>query len=136
MKIAFDLDGTLDKRFLRDLCLTLLDGGHEVHIITGTFTEAIGWQDGAAKRRKLDRLGIPFSTGDTGWPSPDSRKAILHILDAVPISFGQDYRLRDLGLRKGALCEELGVQLLFDDSEGYCEMVPKMSGDTVVLHVK
>lgn len=140
MRVAFDLDGTLDRPAIAALAKTLLAGGHEVHVITGTFTEAVGWQDSAAKRTKLLRLGIPFrSTVEKGLVSGvpiDGNSAVLHILDAVPITFGQDYRLRDLGLRKGALCEVLGIELFLDDSDTYCEMVPKMSGGTQVLHVR
>lgn len=131
MKVAFDLDGTLDRPVLRDLCLALLEGGHEVHIITGTFTEAIGWQDAAAKREKLARLGIPFDAMHFG-----PGIATLHVLDAVPQTYSREYRLIDLGLRKGELCERHGVQLVLDDSETYCEMIPKMAGGTQVLHVR
>ncbi len=131
MRIGFDLDGTLDRPQIAELAKWLIAGGHEVHIITGVFPEAVNWQDGNAKRRKLGRLDIPYTTGTL-----TEGVATLHILDAVPATFARDYRLADLGLRKGALCEELGVTLFLDDSELYCEMVPKMSGNTTVLHVR
>lgn len=133
MKIGMDLDGTLDRPHVRDLALALLTAGHEVHIISGTFPEGIGWQDSAAKYAKLARLDIPYTEG----PGPPREKhAHLHIIDAVPSTYDRDYRLADIGLRKGALCESLGIQLFFEDSERYCEMIPKMAGDTVVLQVR
>src|SRR6266478_1724156 len=104
MKIGFDLDGTLDRPHIAELCRVLLAGSHEVHIITGVFPEALGWQD---------------------------HKAHLHVLTAMPSTYDRAYRLTDLGLRKGALCEELGITLFLDDSALYCEMIPKMSGNTL-----
>jgi hypothetical protein len=134
MKIGFDLDGTLDRPILANLCKALLAEGHEVHVITGTFSESGAYQAPRAKRAKLMRIGIPFTDGFTGW-APGNGQALLHVLDAVDVKFGTEYRLRDLGLRKGALCEEYGVEVFFDDSEVYCEMIPKMSGGTTVLQV-
>lgn len=137
MKVAFDLDGTLDRATLRDLCLHLLRTGVEVSIITGVFPEAAGWQDAQAKRAKLNRLGIPFDERhelDDIEPVAEGI-ARLYVLNAVPQTFDRPYRLVDLGLRKGALCERLGAQMIFDDSSTYVEMVPKMSGDTLVLKV-
>jgi hypothetical protein len=138
MKIGFDLDGTLDRPAVAELASVLLAAGHEVHIITGVFPEAVDWQDAAAKRQKLRRLGIDFYEGSRMNDSMAvcAGQAILHILDAVPATFARDYRLADLGLRKGALCEELGITMFFDDSQLYCEMIPKMSGNTVVLQVR
>lgn len=133
MKVGFDLDGTLDRPALRDLALALLESGHEVHIITGVFPEAENWQDGPAKRAKLFRHRVPFYE----WPNePREGAARLHILTAVPSTFDRDYRLADLGLRKGELCERLGIEMFFDDSDKYCEMIPKMAGAVTVLHVR
>ena len=134
MKIGFDLDGTLDRPAIRDLALALIKGGHEVHIITGVFVEAKEWQDEAAKKEKLTRLGIPYQMPDAMCQVEGT--AVLHVLDAVASTFARDYRLIDLGLRKGALCEKLGITMFFDDSETYVEMIPKMSGGTTVLQVK
>src|SRR5690349_897708 len=115
MKIAFDLDGTLDRKVLAELCRVLLLAEHEVFIITGVFPEAAGWQDGAAKCEKLKRLGIPFTEYkelDPIYPTPSDEVGLarLYVLNAVPSTFTRDYRLVDLGLRKGALCERLGAQ--------------------------
>jgi hypothetical protein len=133
MKFGFDLDGTLDKPALRDLANILISAGHEVHVITGTFPEAGDWQNADAKMAKMRRLGIPFTQG---FYDPLVRVAQLHILYAVNQEYPRDYRLADLGLRKGALCETLGLTMIFDDSMTYCEMIPKMAGNTVVLQVR
>jgi hypothetical protein len=139
MKIGVDLDGTLDRPAILEVVKALLVAGIETHIITGVFPEAIGWQDAAAKRKKMERLGVPFIEQRGGrhvLVTPEPGVVVLHILDAVPSTFDRDYRLADLGLRKGALCEELGIGLFIDDSSLYCEMVPKMSGATTVLQVR
>lgn len=131
MKIGFDLDGTLDVGPIREVALALLKAGWEVHIITGVFKEAGSWQDADAKRTKLNRLGIPF----TEYPALVAGKARLHILEAVSETYDRAYRLADMGLRKGALCFQLDVELFIDDSDTYCNMIQNMSGDTAVLKV-
>lgn len=136
MKIGFDLDGTLDRPQILALAKALLAAGHEVHVITGVFLEAADWQDGDAKRKKLLRLGLPFKENPATASEHASQRAVLHILSAVPATFDRDYRLADLGLRKGELCERLGIELFIDDSEKYVEMIPKMAGGTSVLHVR
>lgn len=141
MKVGFDLDGTLDKDAIAKVCTALLLGGHEVYIITGIFNEAGAWQSSDAKFKKLARLGIPFvwirdDNEGLSWTSRGPNTAKLITLHAVDPSFGVEYRLRDLGLRKGALTEELGIELFFDDSELYMEMMPKMNGGVTLLHVR
>lgn len=136
MRIAFDLDGTLDRPAVTELAKALLAARHEVHIITGVFDESGEWQAERAKRDKLTRLGIFHVMDDLGDASyPQQQPAVLHVLHAVPETFSRDYRLADMGLRKGALCEKLGVTVMIDDSEDYCKMIPKMSGGTTVLRV-
>jgi HEAT repeat protein len=126
MKIAFDLDGTLDRPVLRDLALTLLQAGQEVHIISGLFLEAGDWQDEQAKCEKLVRLGLAQPGAAVGkYLLPENLH--LTILEAVSHEkFDRAYRLADLGLRKGAYIEKHGIEIMFDDSEGYIEMMPKM----------
>jgi hypothetical protein len=145
MKVGFDLDGVLDRPVLKALCLALLAAGIETYCITGVFPEALQWQDADAKRRKMDRLGIPYvEMGKKHILEVSTRskeeemigKVRLHILTAVASTFDRDYRLADLGLRKGALCEELGIELFIEDSELYAEMIPKMSGGTTILLVR
>lgn len=138
MRIGFDLDGTLDKPALALLAKALLAAGHEVHVITGTFSEAGAWQDSDSKMDKMRRLGLPFRMFPyTSPPLPRSQPmCTLHVLTAADEKFDRDYRLADIGLRKGALCEKLGIEVYIDDSETYCKMVPAMAGGTVVLHVR
>jgi hypothetical protein len=134
MKVGFDLDGTLDIPSILELARTLLMNEVEVHVITGVFKEASGWQDVGAKHRKLSRLDLPYYEYTIG-ASPSPGVAMLHILEAAGQEFDREYRLADLGLRKGALCEVLGLTLFFDDSKLFCQMIPKMSGGTTVLKV-
>lgn len=60
----------------------------------------------------------------------------IHFLHAVDPSFGLDYRLRDLGLRKGELSERLGIDLMIDDSQLYCDVMRVMHGGLTVLQVR
>ena len=119
MKIGFDLDGTLDRPAVAALCKALIAAGHEVHIISGCFDEAGQWQDVIAKQKKLYRLGI--------YP------LVCHVIHAVDHKqFDRDYRLVDLGLRKGAYISEQGIEIMFDDSELYCKTMPSMCGAQIV----
>lgn len=133
MKVAFDLDGTLDKLPVLELAKALLAAGHEVHVITGMFSDGQEWQGVDAKRRKLSRLGLPYVLYRGPITAEGSSQAVfLHVIEAIPVSSTKnlEYVLRDIGLRKGALLEELGITLLFDDSATYCDMVHRMSGAT------
>jgi hypothetical protein len=139
MKFAFDLDGTLDKPALASLANVLLKAGHEVHIFSGVFLEAGEWQSAASKFAKLKRLGIETNFVENAKHYPVGtygNYAILHCLNAVDPSFGRDYRLADLGLRKGALSDKLRIDVIFDDSEIYVKMIPAMNGRVTVLHVR
>ena len=143
MKYAFDLDGTLDRPGVAELCRSLLERGDEVHAITGVFDESGDWQSDVFKAQKLSRQRIPFTRAPEDWYKIDlllktmaKHTAMLHVLHAVPETYSREYRLADLGLRKGALCEFLGVGMLFDDSPTYCEMAPRMHGNLIVMHVR
>jgi len=130
VKVGFDLDGTLDKPSLSLLAQALLNAGHEVHIITSHFKEGGDWQSPASKREKLARLSLRASVDlQPGWCQ-------LHILDAVDASFPLEYRLRDLGLRKGEMCERLGISVFFDDSPTFCDVFRLMNGATTMLQVR
>lgn len=139
MKIGYDLDGTLDKEPVRKLALALAKEGHEVHVITGMFPDGQSWQGVEAKIRKMKRLGFRNFTYNmtrhVELEYADGPLVFLHILEAQPVSPTRnlEYVLRDLGLRKGALIEELGIELMFDDSATYCEMVRRTSGATTAL---
>lgn len=132
MRFGFDLDGTLDRPAVRALAHALRDYGHEIHIISGCFTEAGEWQDHQAKHKKLARLG--FGTINEFPPSWCGLAGVhVHILDAVSHKeFDRDYRLVDLALRKGSLVEKLGIEMMFDDSELYCKHMPSMCGAQIV----
>ena len=131
MKVGFDLDGTLDRPALRDLALSLLKAGHEVHIISGCFLEAGEWQDEQAKLEKLVRLGLAQAGPVKGkYKLPENLR--VTILEAVShIDFDRDYRLADLGLRKGAYVERNGIEVMFDDSELYCKLMPAYCGAVI-----
>ena len=135
IRIGFDLDGCLDKSALAVMARTLMEAGVEVHVITGIFSEAGEWQSEGSKRLKLIQLGIAFRS-DWEGATPGKHEAVLHCLRAVDQTFPLDYRLRDLGLRKGALCDRLGISVFFDDSALYCDLIPRMAGDVVVLQVR
>lgn len=141
MRIGFDLDGTLDREPLGDLAGELLAAGHEVFIISGTFNDAgAEWQNDEAKRLKVERHGIPcdlMSDKDAEYWEGGNGKACLIVLEAVPkADFEYEYRIKDMGLRKGELCDRLGIQIFFDDNQTYVEMIPKMAGGVQVLHVR
>lgn len=126
MKVGFDLDGTLDRPALCALAKALIAAGHEVHVISGCFTEAGDWQNFDAKRAKLVRLGL-MTQGQVGM------NFRFVVLDAVSHEkFDREYRLVDLGLRKGAYCEANGIELMFDDSDTYVKMMPAMCGTQIV----
>ena len=132
MRVAFDLDGTLDKPALCDLAKLLINEGNEVHIITGIFDEAGEWQNELAKMQKLDRLGIEWERADEG---SGGYRARVHFLHAMEHTFGRDYRLADLGLRKAEITQRFGISMIFDDSETYCKIMPAMNGDLTILRV-
>jgi hypothetical protein len=160
MKVGMDLDGVLDRPAMAALLKVLLEAGVEVHIITGIFDEAGEWQSEKSKREKLARIGIPtdidtvtfiascrmsagtaaydtFGTPVVTYRSPAAPGAPrVHFLHAVDPSFGLDYRLRDLGLRKGELSERLGLDLMIDDSQLYCDVMRVMNGGLTVLQVR
>lgn len=122
MIIGFDLDGTLDKRGVRDLAYCLYRNRHTVYIITASFKDA-KWQDKKSRLEKLERLGIQVISidGDRIVDDTDELGVHLIILPAQPVTPAKDmaYVLRDIGMRKGALIEELGIELMFDDSHDY-----------------
>lgn len=125
MKYGFDLDGTLDRKALLFLAKQLHYLGHEIHVITASFNEAGDWQGDDAKTAKLQRL----------WK--DSLAGVnLHIIHSDPSEGDRDIRLVNIGLQKGNLCERLGIEIMFDDSENYTRVMKTMAGNLEVLHVK
>lgn len=134
MKFGFDLDGTLDKPEIAYLANQLLASGHEVHIITSIFPESGEWQNRSAKLDKLNRIGVPVSeTLMAGWTARGQCR--LHVIEADKSGTIEE-RLRVIGLMKGDLCGKLGIDVFFDDSSLYCDMIPKMDGHVTVLQVR
>jgi len=130
MKIGFDLDGTLDRVEIQNLAHALLLGGHRVYVLTGCFLEAGEWQNYEAKYEKLGRMGFAWEDQD-GWKLQDNM--FIEIFDAVDHKkFDRDYRLADIGLRKGDFIAREGIEIMFDDSELYVAMMPKMCGAQIV----
>lgn len=123
MKIGFDLDGTLDHLGVRELLYTLCRAEHDIYVITASFKDA-KWQSKQSRIEKLVRLGIPILTiNDEKYTLADDSEIGVHliILSAQPVTPAKDmaYVLRDIGMQKGALIEELGIQIMFDDSHDY-----------------
>jgi hypothetical protein len=102
------------------------------------FTEAGAWQDEVAKMEKLVRLGLAREEASTQNENGGTVKhfklpenLFVMILPAVDKSFSLDYRLRDLGLRKGSYIEKNGIEIMFDDSEVYCNIMPAMCAASI-----
>jgi hypothetical protein len=122
MRFGFDLDGCLDKPELRELARILFAAGHEIHIITAIFPDAPN-QTHHVKHEKVNRLRIAHTK--------------LHIVEAMPVTanHGLDYVRREIGRGKGSLCDKLGIDIMFDDSQLYIDMVNAVS-NTVTAHVR
>lgn len=139
MKIGFDLDGTLDKPAVLALAKKLWEAGCEIHIITGVFPESDPALSYEAKLAKLARLGLALATPVPATSRKEKdrikydfpKNVVFHCVTAVDVSYGQDYRLRDIAFRKGAYIEAVGISLMFDDSDLYCEVMPKVCGATM-----
>ena len=126
MKYGFDLDGTLDRKAVLFLAKQLSYLGHEIHVISGVFKEAGDWQHYDEKLKKLERL----------WKEKLSGNITLHVIESYPSEGDRDLRLVNIGLKKGVLAEQLGLEIMFDDSETYTKVMKSMAGDLVVMHVK
>jgi len=127
MKIGFDLDGCLDRERVLWLAKELWHRGHEIHVISGIFTESGTWQSEDSKKAKVMKLWTALS----GWPS----MVTLHVINSSP-GIPREDRLVDIGLQKGALCQRLGIAMMFDDSDTYTKVMKAMAGDLIVCHVK
>jgi hypothetical protein len=125
MKYGFDLDGTLDRKRVLLLAKQLLALGNEIHIISGVFDESGDWQSNDAKTAKVERL----------WGGEIPLGVTLHVIHSADHPDRQ-YRLVNIGLQKGVLCEQLGIDVMFDDSETYTNVMKAMAGDLIVCHVR
>jgi hypothetical protein len=114
MRIAFDLDGTLDHPELTELCNLLHDAGAEIHIITVGMLKECGYEATVAKKReKLEHLGVRYH--------------FLHVVG------GDTYE--EAGQEKAAKCEYLGIKVMVDDSSAFVhEMIRGTMA--VILHVR
>jgi hypothetical protein len=132
MIFGFDLDGTLDKPELAYLANHLLQSGHTVHVITSVFPESGNWQSRIAKLEKLQRLGVPTIQDENIHFMQGHAK--LHVI--YPENVGTiEERLRIIGLQKGILTEKMKIDVFFDDSSTFCDMIPRMDGHVTVLRV-
>lgn len=134
MKIGFDLDGTLDRPAVRELAFQLLEAGVEVHIISGYFAEG-EWQHPKAKYAKLVRMGFGHWNWINEFFVPECQHLVVSFIDQPDTERDTEYRLRNIALRKGAYCEEHGIDIMFDDSELYVKLMPAFCG-TQMVHVK
>lgn len=114
MKYAFDLDGTLDRSRVRRLATHLHNAGHELFVLTGAMQDTGMWT-AAARRQKLDALGLEFIKDDH-----------------VHRCFGNT--LEEIGQRKAAVLNELGIDIIFEDSSTFTREIMQHS-KALVLYV-
>jgi hypothetical protein len=114
MKIAFDLDGTLDHPELTRLCNLLYDAGAEIHIITAGAIGEAGYEASVERKQaKLLALGVSYHQ--------------LHVVT------GETFE--EAGQEKAAKCEYYGIDVVIDDSSSFVHEL--IRGTTaVVLHVR
>ena len=110
MKIAIDHDGTcmLHPGIYRQLIDSFRAAGHEVGIITGRSDETEYYD-----KRRLDKNGIRY---DFFWSSGmmnEEEISLLEKIDAGKLHMDRDTVCCHFKMR---LCEEKGVDILFDDN--------------------
>jgi len=117
MKIAFDIDGTLTIPAVNELAKFLIDNGAEVHVITGSLSNdysavaAIKREQHREKQLKL--LGI--------------------VAEKVWICAG--VTTAEVGMKKAQICSNVGIDIIFEDSEEFIGPIRKLS-KTLVLDVR
>lgn len=109
-RYGFDLDGTLDRPALRDLCNALYDAGHQTYVITGGFEDSGEWTE-EARRQRLADLGVRCT----------------ELRRCIALGFPLIAEL------KKRVCEELKIDVYFDDMVTYLEPIQRTS--TVCLRV-
>jgi tagatose-1,6-bisphosphate aldolase len=102
MKYGFDLDGTLDRPVIRDLCNILFDAGHEIYVITGGIADTGEWTE-EARKEKLLKIGAKYT------------KIIRCLKPSFP----------EIAEEKDRMCKELSIDLFFDDMPVYIDAVKK-----------
>lgn len=119
MKVAIDIDGTLDGHQARigPLTCALVAAGHDVVLLTGTSMPhphlARMEQLQVQRQQQVAPLGACFRE--------------------IVICVGENSN--QVASKKGAYCLHNGIDLLIDDSKNYCEAVRQLSPTTLVLHV-
>lgn len=114
MTFAFDLDGTLDRPELAQLANLLFDAGHDIHVITAHAIAVAGYYaTRESKVKKLDKLGVRYTK--------------LHLASGANYS--------EVGLDKARVIREEGIEVMFDDSTTFCNMMAEYS-NAVVLRVR
>lgn len=93
---AFDLDGTLDKPWITQLCNDLYDAGHTILIVTGGLADSGEWTV-PAREQRLQQLGVKYSE-------------IVRVIDPD---------IQKIGGLKGRICAERKAIVLFDDADMY-----------------
>lgn len=96
MIFGMDLDGNLDTPEIAKLCNILFDAGHTIYIVTGGHADSGEWTM-EERVKKLNRLGVRYTE-------------IIRCLKPT---------IDEIGIEKGRVCKELGIELLFDDSQVY-----------------
>jgi acid phosphatase class B len=109
LKIGVDIHGVADEMqdFFQVLTKTLVDAGHEVHIITGP-------PMGPRLKAEIERLGISFTHV---FSITDH-----HLQKGTPVEWVGDNPYMDEYLwdkTKGEYCKSAGIQLHLDDSDAY-----------------
>jgi hypothetical protein len=93
VKIAFDLDGTLDSEpALRELMKKLTKGGYKCFVLTGSHVSPVDSAEKDAKKAKLAQLGL------------DGEYHKLKVFPNPP------------GVAKAAYCKKHDIGLLIDNS--------------------
>jgi len=114
VKVGFDLDGTLDRPELAQLARVLYDAGCEIHVITANaIAVAKYYQTREDKEKKLLRLGVLYTE--------------LHLAAGTTFS--------EVGQEKARIIREQGIEVMFDDSTTFCNMMEEHS-DAVILRVR
>jgi len=127
MRYGFDLDGTLDRAKVLLLMKQLLALGNEIHVISGYFADAGDWQSHETKLEKLNSL-----LGTKELPPGVS----LHTIYSYASEGDSQSRRVNIGLQKGIYCQQHGIEIMFDDSETYAQVMKAMAGDLIVCHVR
>lgn len=115
MKVAFDIDGTIDSfpRIFQSTMSAYKAAGHHAWIITGTDAGHLGEQDLDAKRQYLNGLGIGADCYDELVVCPDPHPQ-----------------------NKASIIADNGIELLFDNNVQNAEAARKFCAVLVLWNSK